>query len=74
MLDEEGEPEPYRHDEWGIYLDLDPETRVWELRARGSAAMLLFIIMDVSPMSLVSKLIEESKFDAAIKGFEVENE
>jgi len=30
--------------------------------------------MDVSPMSLISKLIDESKFDAAIKGFEFEGE
>ena len=36
--------------------------------------MLLFILMDVSPMSLVSKLVEESKFDAAIKGFEIDSE
>jgi len=67
---EEGEYQ----EEWGVFLDLDPDTRVWDLRARGNAAMLLFILMDVSPMSLISKLIDESKFDAAIKGFEFEGE
>lgn len=71
MLEDEGDA---YQEEWGVYLDLDPDNRVWELRARGSAAMLLFILMDVSPMSLVSKLVEESKFDAAIKGFEIDSE
>lgn len=69
MLDE-GEYQ----EEWGVFLDLDPDTRVWDLRARGNAAMLLFILMDVSPLSLISKLIDESKFDAAVKGFEFEGE
>jgi|TARA_R110002020_G_scaffold39307_2_gene117057 hypothetical protein len=67
---EEGEYQ----EEWGVFLDLDPDTRVWDLRARGNAAMLLFILMDVSPVSLISKLIDESKFDAAVKGFEFEGE
>ena len=67
---EEGEYQ----EEWGVFLDLDPDTRVWDLRARVNAAMLLFILMDVSPVSLISKLIDESKFDAAVKGFEFEGE
>ncbi len=74
MLDhEDSYGDPY-HEEWGVHLNLDPETRVWELTARGSAAMLLFIFMDVSPMSLVNKLIEEAKFDSAIKGYDLEEE
>ena len=67
------EEENYR-DEWGVFLDLDPETRVWDLRARGSAAMLLFLLMDVSPMSLMTKLIDESKFDSLTKGITFEGE
>lgn len=60
--------------EWGVSLNLDPETRVWDVQARGSAAMLLFILLDTSEHSLVSKLIEESKFDRAIHGFDTSYE
>jgi|TARA_R110002051_G_scaffold39557_2_gene83213 hypothetical protein len=71
--DEDSYRDPY-HEEWGVHLNLDPETRVWELTARGSAAMLLFIFMDVSQMSLVNKLIEEARFDSAIKGYDLDGE
>ena len=57
--------------QWGVRLNLDPETRVWEIHATGSAAMLLFILLDTSEHSLVTKLIEESKFDRTISGFDI---
>ena len=56
---------------WGVMLDLDPETRVWELRARGTAAMLMFLLMDVTDTSLMSKLMEEAKFDQVMKNYDV---
>ena len=43
--------------QWGVSLNLDPETRVWEIHATGSAAMLLFILLDTSEHSLVTKLM-----------------
>ena len=56
---------------WGVMLDLDPDTRVWELRARGTAAMLMFLLMDVTDTSLISKLMEEAKFDQVMKNYDV---
>ena len=53
---------------YGIMLMLDPETRMWELKAKGTAAMLMFLMHDVSEFSLMNKLIDEAKFDQVIAG------
>lgn len=53
---------------WGVMLNLDPETRVWELKARGTAAMLMFLLVDVTEHSLMNKLIDEAKFDQVTAG------
>ena len=51
-------------------LNLDPETRTWEMRARGTAAMLMFLLVDASEGSVMSKLLEEAKFDQVIKSLD----
>ena len=51
---------------FGGALNLDPETRVWEVRARGNASMLMFLLLDVSEHSLMNKLFEEAKFDQVV--------
>ena len=51
---------------FGVALNLDPETRVWEVRARGNASMLMFLLLDVSEHSLMNKLFEEAKFDQVV--------
>ena len=51
---------------FGVALNLDPETRVWEVRAKGNASMLMFLLLDVSEHSLMNKLFEEAKFDQVV--------
>ena len=53
-------------DNYGVMLNLDPETRVWEIRARGQASMLMFLLLDVGEHSLMNKLYEEAKFDQVV--------
>ena len=53
-------------DNYGVMLNLDPETRVWEIKARGQASMLMFLLLDVGEHSLMNKLYEEAKFDQVI--------
>ena len=51
---------------YGVMLNLDPETRVWEIKARGQASMLMFLLLDVGEHSLMNKLYEEAKFDQVV--------
>jgi hypothetical protein len=51
---------------WGVMLNLDPETRVWEMKARGQASMLMFLLLDAGEHSLMNKLYEEAKFDQVV--------
>ena len=51
---------------YGVALNLDPETRVWEIKARGQASMLMFLLLDVGEHSLMNKLYEEAKFDQVV--------
>ncbi len=48
-------------------LMLDPETRIWKLELQGSAAMILFFILDHSDTSITNKLWTEAKFDQMMK-------
>ena len=41
---------------FGVQLELEPDTRVFNITGRASAAMLLFLLMDASPGSLIAKL------------------
>ncbi len=61
---------PELEESWGVMLNLDPETRTWEMRARGTAAMLMFLLVDASEGSVMSKLLEEAKFDQVIKSLD----
>ena len=61
---------PELDENWGVMLNLDPETRTWEMRARGTAAMLMFLLVDASEVSVMSKLLEEAKFDQVIKSLD----
>jgi len=53
-------------DQYGVMLNLDPDTRVWELTAKGQASMLMFLLLDVGEHSLMNKLYEEAKFDQVV--------
>ena len=53
-------------DQYGVMLNLDPDTRVWELTAKGQASMLMFLLLDVGEHSLMNKLYEEAKVDQVI--------
>ena len=55
---------------YGVLLDLDPETRIWEMRARGTAAMLMFLLVDASSGSVMTKLLEEAKFDQVVRSMD----
>ena len=52
-------------------LDLDPETRIWQIRAKGTAATLMFLLVDASPHSLMNKLLEDAKFDQVMRSYDV---
>ena len=54
-------------DEFGIYLTLDNETRMWEISGKGPAAMLLYFLTD-GEHSVTAKLAEEAKFDKVVYG------
>ena len=69
--DNETNGEDFFDDECGVMLDLDPETRIWQIRAKGSAASLMFLLVDASPHSLMTKLLEEAKFDQVMRSYDV---
>ena len=69
-MDDEPFDEPPDED-FGVMLDLDPETRIWQIRARGTAATLMFLLVDASPHSLMNKLLEEAKFDQVMRSYDV---
>tara|TARA_E500000331_G_scaffold341658_1_gene374392 strand:- start:1597 stop:1851 length:255 start_codon:yes stop_codon:yes gene_type:complete len=66
MNDDTGDWDDELGNNFGVALNLDPETRVWEVRARGNASMLMFLLLDVSEHSLMNKLFEEAKFDQVV--------
>ncbi len=68
--DDEYEDWPTHGEEWGVMLNLDPETRIWEMRARGTAAMLMFLLVDASEGSVMQKLLDEAKFDQVVKSLD----
>ena len=54
---------------FGVQLELEPDTRVFNITGRASAAMLLFLLMDASPGSLIAKLKNEAQFDTMLLGY-----
>ena len=54
---------------FGVQLELEPDTRVFNLTGRASAAMLLFFLMDASPGSMIAKLKNEAQFDTMLLGY-----
>jgi len=54
---------------FGVQLELEPDTRVFNITGRASAAMLLFFLMDASPGSLIAKLKNEAQFDTMLIGY-----
>ncbi len=51
---------------FGVQLELEADTRVFNITGRASAAMLLFFLMDASPGSLIAKLRNEAQFDTML--------
>jgi hypothetical protein len=58
--------DPTEQGPFGIELELEPDTRVFNIRGRASAAMLLFFLMDGSKGSLIEKLRNEAQFDTML--------
>lgn len=54
---------------FGVQLELESETRVFNITGRASAAMLLFFLMDASPGSLIAKLRNEAQFDTMLLSY-----
>ena len=48
-------------------LYLDNESRIWRVELQGTAAMLLFFMLDSTESGLIQKLWEEAKFDRLVK-------
>ena len=58
---------------FGVQLELEPDTRVFNITGRASAAMLLFFLMDASPGSLIAKLKSEAQFDTMLIGYNTDS-
>ena len=69
-FDEDYEEWPNLDENWGVMLNLDPETRLWEMRARGTAAMLMCLLVDASEGRVMQKLLDEAKFDQVGKSLD----
>lgn len=54
---------------FGVQLELEPDTRVFNITGRASAAMLLFFLMDTSDGSMMAKLKNEAQFDTMLLGY-----
>ena len=51
---------------FGVQLEREPDTRVFNITGRASAAMFLFLLMEASPGSLIAKLKIEAQFDTML--------
>jgi len=56
---------------FGITLELEPDTRVFNIHGRASASMLLFFLMDASKGGILNKLTEEAQFDSLLASYQV---
>ena len=64
--DDTGDWDDELGENYGVALNLDPETRVWEIKARGQASMLMFLLLVVGEHSLMINLYEEAKFEQVV--------
>ena len=58
---------------FGVQLELEPDTRVFNITGRASAAMLLFFLMDASEGSLIAKLKNEAQFDTMLISYNMDS-
>ena len=58
---------------FGVQLELEPNTRVFNITGRASAAMLLFFLMDASEGSLIAKLKNEAQFDTMLISYNMDS-
>ena len=59
---------------FGVQLELEADTRVFNITGRASAAMLLFFLMDASPGGLIHKLKNEAQFDTMLIGYNMNDD
>lgn len=57
---------------FGVQLELEADTRVFNITGRASAAMLLFFLMDASEGSLIAKLKNEAQFDTMLISYNMD--
>ena len=58
---------------FGVQLELEAATRVFNITGRASAAMLLFFLMDASEGSLIAKLKNEAQFDTMLISYNMDS-
>ena len=58
---------------FGVQLELEADTRVFNITGRASAAMLLFFLMDASEGSLIAKLKNEAQFDTMLISYNMDS-
>jgi hypothetical protein len=58
---------------FGVQLELEPDTRIFNITGRATAAMLLFFLMDASEGSLIAKLRNEAQFDTMLIGYNMDS-
>ena len=58
---------------FGVQLELEANTRVFNITGRASAAMLLFFLMDASEGSLIAKLKNEAQFDTMLISYNMDS-
>jgi hypothetical protein len=58
--------------DWGARIVLNHKTRVWDLTARGPAALLLHFLKGADK-SVLKKLEIEAAFDEILSGMDTEN-
>ena len=58
---------------FGVQLELEADTRVFNITGRASTAMLLFFLMDASEGSLIAKLKNEAQFDTMLISYNMDS-
>ena len=58
---------------FGVQLELEADTRVFNITGRASAAMLLVFLMDASEGSLIAKLKNEAQFDTMLISYNMDS-
>ena len=56
-----------------MQLELEADTRVFNITGRASAAMLLFFLIDASEGSLIAKLKNEAQFDTMLISYNIDS-